>query len=138
MIRSFTILGEPIGEGRPRTVRRGAHVQIHSAPKSAEWRALAAQQMAAEYASTPYDGIARVEIEAVTRRPKLPKKAGAERLWRTTKPDVDNIAKACLDALVQGGVLADDRQVVRLVIERVTAAVDEAPRTVITVATGAP
>ena len=129
MIRSFTILGEPIGEGRPRTVRRGAHVRIHASPKSAEWRALAAQQMAAEYASTPYDGIVRVEIEAVTRRPKLPMKAGAERLC---------IAKACLDALVQGGVLADGRQVVRLVIERVTAAVDEAPRTVITVATGAP
>lgn len=136
MRRTFTILGEPVGEGRGRAVRRGAHVRVHAAPKSAQWRALAAQQMASEHDAEPIGGCVHVEIEAVMRRPKLPKKAGTGRLIRPVKPDVDNIAKAALDAVVQAGVLNDDCQVVRLVVLRVTAAVDEVPRTVITVEEG--
>ena len=134
MIRTFTILGEPVGEGRPRTAIRGQHATIYAAPKSAQGRALAAQQMAAEHTGAPIEQCVQVAIVAVTRRPKsVPKRDGTGRLVRPTKPDVDNIAKSCLDALVQGGVLADDRQVHRLVVERVTAAVDEVPRTMITV-----
>ena len=35
-------------------------------------------------------------------------------LWRTVKPDVDNVAKAVLDALVNARVIEDDTQVVAL------------------------
>jgi len=37
---------------------------------------------------------------------------------RAQKPDVDNIAKALLDAIVQAGILADDTQVTDLHIMR--------------------
>lgn len=133
----FEILGPPIGEGRPRAVRMGPlGVRMHAAPKSAEWRALAAKQMASEHkGQVPIDVPLAVTIEAVMPRPKsIPKRAGTGRVYRACKPDVDNVAKACLDALVQGGVISDDRQVVSLVVRKVTSAVGETPRAIITVA----
>lgn len=130
------ILGPPIGEGRPRAVRMGPMVRMHAAPKSAEWRALAAKQMASEHkGQVPIDVPLAVTIEAVMPRPKsIPKRAGTGRVLRPCKPDVDNVAKACMDALVQGGVITDDRQVVLLVVRKETAAVGETPRAIITVA----
>lgn len=133
----FEILGEPVGEGRPRAVRRGTSVRMHSAPRSAQWRALAAQQMAAAIPSPPLYGAdvcVTVWIVAVMPRPKLPKKAGVARLYRPNGADVDNIAKAVLDAMVTAGVIADDRTVAVLQIEKVTAAVGELPRVVVNVA----
>ena len=139
MSESWTceILGEPVGEGRPRAVRIGAGVRMHSAPKSAQWRALAAQQMRAEWVAfrAPHqswdilDEPVTVRITALTPRPaSLPKRAGTGRMRRAVKPDVDNVAKAALDALVTAGVLSDDRCVCTLVVERWTCAVGEAPR----------
>lgn len=134
----FEILGPPVGEGRPRAVRAGAlGVRMHAAPRSAEWRALAARQMRDEMgASGPVDVDLPlvVTIEAVMPRPKsLPKKAGTGRVFRSCKPDVDNLAKSSLDALVQGGVITDDRQVAVLVVRKMTAALGELPRTIIEV-----
>lgn len=34
--------------------------------------------------------------------------------YRTSQPDIDKLARAVLDVLVKAGVIADDRQVVRL------------------------
>jgi len=42
-------------------------------------------------------------------------------------PDADNVAKAVLDAMQGAEVIADDRQVVRLVVEKWTAAGDQMP-----------
>lgn len=126
----FEILGEPVGEGRPRAVRRGAHVRMHAAPKSAEWRALAAQQIAAELAGTPpMSGCVFLRLLAVGKRPKALR--GGDRVRRATKPDIDNVLKAAMDALVQAGAIADDTQVVSVIANKVTAAPSELPRVVI-------
>lgn len=136
MAQTFTILGPPIGEGRPRAVRMGGFVRVHAAPKSAEWRALAAQQMAAERVGECIVEPVRVTMVAIMPRPaSIPKKAGAARLWRATKPDIDNIAKAVFDALVTAGVLKDDCQVVSCDLQKPTAAVGETARVVVSVET---
>lgn len=134
--QTFTILGPPVGEGRPRAVRMGPlGVRLHAAPKSAEWRALAAQQMRSERGDTiPVDVTVSVAIEAVMPRPgSIPKKRGMGRIWRACKPDIDNIEKAVFDALTTAGVITDDRQIVRTTASKPTAAVGETPRVVITV-----
>jgi Holliday junction resolvase RusA-like endonuclease len=38
--------------------------------------------------------------------------------WHTAKPDVDNLAKAVLDALVDAQLFHDDAQVVRLMVTK--------------------
>ena len=50
-------------------------------------------------------------------------------MWRISKPDVDNVCKSCLDALVTAGVLRDDVLVTELVARSLVAADGEAPHT---------
>ena len=57
----------------------------------------------------------------------MPKKLGSGRLWRTRKPDVDNVCKSVLDALVTAGVLRDDVIVAELVARSLVASDGEAP-----------
>jgi Holliday junction resolvase RusA-like endonuclease len=45
----------------------------------------------------------------------IPRPKTVKRLHVTVKPDVDNLAKSILDALVQGGVIHDDNLVTDLV-----------------------
>lgn len=128
------ILGEPVGQGRPRAVRVGAFVRVHAAPKSASWQATAAQFMAHVWAGkVPLDEPVRVVIDAIGRRPKSAPKKKPGRLWRTTKPDADNVAKATCDALVKAGVLRDDTLVGELVVHSLVAGVDEGPAVVVRV-----
>lgn len=109
---------------------------MHAAPKSAQWRALAAIQMRSEWGGAePLADVVTVTMTAIMPRPKsLPKRLGAGRLFRATKPDVDNIAKSAFDALVQAGVLVDDCQIVCATLTRHTAAVGEVARCIIEVA----
>lgn len=48
-----------------------------------------------------------------------PAKARDEGCWRVSKPDLDNSSKVVLDAFVQAGALADDRQISQLVLTKV-------------------
>jgi Holliday junction resolvase RusA-like endonuclease len=59
------------------------------------------------------DGAVEIEFVAVFPRPKrlLRKKDPESRLLHTSKPDIDNIEKCLLDALVMAGVLRDDKGV---------------------------
>lgn len=49
------------------------------------------------------------------------------RRWRTKLDDVDNIAKAVLDA-AKGVLWDDDARISRLIVDKFTAAQDEEPR----------
>ena len=42
------------------------------------------------------------------------KKYGADRIWKTTRPDLDNYVKAINDGLQSGGVIADDSQIISM------------------------
>lgn len=130
MLLDVTILGEPVGQGRPRTVRIGPMVRIHPAKKSAEWEALAAQQMAAAWgARAPHAGPVELHVLVLCPRPKsTPKRSGVGRSWHTAKPDLDNVVKAVADALVKAGVLRDDVFVAALQARSYVAAADESPR----------
>jgi len=53
----------------------------------------------------------------------------------TGKPDVDNIAKSVLDALQQGGLFPDDKQVFGAKIIKSYVQAEETPKTEITIKT---
>ena len=81
-----------------------------------------------------------VVITAVMRRPAKPSQPFTDegRAWCTTKPDIDNIAKAVIDGLVLGRVIADDNAVVHASLGKVYAAVGEEPQVMITISSVEP
>ena len=110
----------PVAKGRPRAVRFGNRGRMITPPKTrraeAVFAALAAHHPDAPV--VPMGGPLRVSLEFLFPVPKSwPKWKRAAALageWRNQgKPDVDNLAKLCLDAL-QPGWFGDDRQVVDL------------------------
>lgn len=74
----------------------------------------------------PLEGPLRVELEVVCKRPKKP---------TSTIPsgDVDNYAKAALDAVNDAKCWGDDKQVVSLAVTKRYAELDEEPRTLISI-----
>lgn len=66
-------------------------------------------------------------------RPGLLTKAGAAQKYPAKRPDVDKLARAVLDGLVAGGVMADDSQVVSLNCAKVYAGNGETPGAIIEV-----
>ena len=139
-ILSCSIPGDPVGKGRPRVAVRGGFARAYTPAKTAGWEGGASMVVRAAWAGQePYGGAVRVEVDAVSRRPKalLPKSAGGSapasrppapgRCWRPTKPDADNVLKAALDVLVKAGVLRDDVQAVEVVARSLYAALAEGP-----------
>lgn len=103
---------------------------MYTPEKTASWEGNAAGLAQREWgAQAPYDGAVRVVVRAVKgrRASDLKAKSPAGRLWRLVKPDVDNVAKAALDALVMAGVLRDDTLVVILHGYSLFAAKNEGP-----------
>ena len=133
----FVVPGVPVGQGRPRFVRVGNYVRTYTPKRSAEWQAEAATVFAAGWSRPPLDEPVRVVLVAVMPRPKrlLRKSDPVGRIICTTKPDVDNVAKAGLDALTKAGVIRDDAFVARLFVEKTYAAVEEGPRVEVTLST---
>lgn len=129
---AWTIPGEPVGKGRPRFVRATGRTYTPSATRAWEITAVAIMRQ-----PSPLDGPLRVEVTAIKRRPKrLERKADPEGLlWRTTKPDADNVAKAVLDAATKANIWHDDAQVAELCVRSLYAAKGGAGRVEVRVAT---
>lgn len=132
-----TIYGAPVGKGRHRISTRGRFPRAYTPEKTRSWQTRAAEIMSAAWGKPALVVPVRVRVDAVQQRPKAltPRSAGGTlaktstlglgRLWRPTKPDADNVLKAVCDALVMGGVIADDVQAVEVVARSLYGAVGE-------------
>jgi len=116
---TFSVIGQPVPQPRPRVSTAGGFARAYvpkDHPVHAYRQSLAA---AARDAGLSDSGEPlNVVIDAVFARPKSHMrksgvKADAPRLPR---PDVDNLAKAVLDAMQD--VMGDDTHVARLVVEK--------------------
>jgi Holliday junction resolvase RusA-like endonuclease len=116
---SFSVAGQPVPQPRPRVSTAGGFARAYvpkDHPVHAYRQSLAAAARRAGLTTTGEP--LNVVIDAIFERPKSHTnksgvKADAPRLPR---PDVDNIAKAVLDALQD--VMGDDSLVGRLVVEK--------------------
>lgn len=118
MIERYAIPGDPIPKGRPRVALRGGRAMAYTPRRTELWEATAATLIRAQRGPLPpLAGPVKLTVEAVARRPKRLRRRADDpfRVWRPTRPDIDNVAKAVMDALVLAGVLLDDGQVVYLV-----------------------
>lgn len=124
----FTVPGEIRGQGRPRTRIVGQHAQVYDDPKDRSYKALiqshamAAMQKARLDMANPTGKGISVEIDCFIRTPKSMPKKNLEKAYRgeinpKRKPDLDNVAKAVLDAMNQV-VYADDKEVTEIRVSR--------------------
>lgn len=124
----FSIPGPPVGKGRPRATSRGGRVRMFTPPKTAQWEGVAMTIMKQSFGGPPLDEPLELHVVAVADRPQrlLRARDSSERMWRTAKPEGDNVLKCVGDALTKAGVIRDDCLIVRWSVESVYAARGEA------------
>ncbi len=117
---SFVADGDPKGQPRVKATKVGGFVRVYTPGTANDFKASIKEAATkAGLRGKLMTGPLRVTIETFFARPKSHfrggKNAGVLRdsapEWHTTKPDRDNVEKACLDALTAIGVWKDDSQV---------------------------
>lgn len=128
MMIVFDVPGDPKGKGRPRFANRGKFTKVYTDAKTLDYentiKIFAGKAMGS---SPPLDTPISVYLYIRLPIPKSYSKkrreacfSGSER--PTKKPDIDNIAKAFLDAM-NGVIYFDDTQVVDMHMTKVYSAV---------------
>lgn len=128
---SVTVPGTPAPQGSKRHVGNGR--LIESSKAVGPWRdriAWVARDAMTRTAVRTATGAVTVAVEFVMPRPKATPRATPAAVKR---PDVDKLARAVLDALVLGGVMLDDSQVIDLRATKRLASLDEQAHAQITV-----
>ena len=122
MSTEFYVLGLPKPQGRPRAFSRGKHAAVYS--PTTEWKE------SVKYAASKLDKIEaealEMNLEFFFTRPNSHYRSGKNShllkesapKYHTKRPDVDNLAKAVLDACQDGGLFKDDSAIVGLTIEK--------------------
>jgi len=113
---TFTVIGSPVAQARPRFARIGGFVRAYDPASSKSWKNDVKAQVLQALGGLPeiHEGALQVSMVFRLQRPKtLPKKI----THHTRKPDTDNLGKAVKDAL-RGVLYKDDSQIVRLAIRK--------------------
>lgn len=116
---TFSVPGDPVPQPRPRVSTAGGFGRAYVPKTHAVHAYRHALQLAAIDAGLRNDAATvQVVIDCVFARPKSHmRKSGVKPdAPQLPRPDVDNLAKAVLDAI--GPILGDDTQVSRLVVEK--------------------
>lgn len=112
----FDVRGIPKGQPRPRATIRGKHAGVYDPGTASTWKHAIILEARPLRPRVPIAVPVRVAVEFRMPRPKrLP--VGV--VWCKARPDVDNLAKALLDALADDGWFADDALVVELSVRKV-------------------
>lgn len=118
-MRRFTVHAEPRGQGRP----RAGNGTIYKTKEDKAWEKMILTAYQMQYpAALPLAGAVKVSIEAVLSIPasksrKVQDDMMTGKIPAQKKPDVDNVAKAVLDALNRVA-WHDDKQVVSLTVRK--------------------
>ena len=118
----FVVPGAPVGKGRPRASSRGGFVRMYTDAKTLSYEAIIAKQ--ARYAMGTLEVLATPISMRIVALYLIPLSWSKRKQLQALngelipgKPDLDNVAKAVLDA-GNGVIYQDDKQVIRLVIEK--------------------
>lgn len=134
IIWNCTVPGEPVAMGRPR-FSGGPHPRAYLPQKTRDWIRGATIILRAHWRAAPLEGAVAVELVFVHSRPKrlMGPKHPHRRFWRSCRPDIDNLAKSCLDSLQEAGIIKDDGQVAVLEARDMHGAKGESGKVEITV-----
>ncbi len=122
MTIGYTIGLVPRGASRPRAARGGG--RVYMPPEHRAWMEAAVVMLREQRQGEPFACPVAVEIVAYWPLPKSRPAWCTRERWKdrvatlgipyATKPDADNVGKIVLDAMVEAGLLDDDRFVVQL------------------------
>lgn len=121
MITTFRIEGKIRGKDRPRMNTKTGN--IHTTSKTRGYEAWIRESYRSDYQDVMHIGAITATIEAYYGIPKsIKNKIRREQMKMglispTIKPDLDNVAKVCLDAL-NGLAYEDDKQVTTLIVKK--------------------
>lgn len=113
---SFTVPGVPVAKGRPRFQNKGGFIRTYTPEKTERYENLVRLAFINTYdEAEPATGPIELEIIAFFPIPKSWSRKKRERalkgeIWKTSRPDLDNIEKAIQDGL-NGVAWVDDSQV---------------------------
>lgn len=137
----FTVMGEPVGKGRPKFARQGNYVKAYTPEKTASYENLVKleyqrQATADKKALFGFneDAPLMLEIRAYFKIPKSTskkRKALMEegKIRPTKKPDIDNVFKVIADSL-NGIAYKDDSQIISGMVSKFYS---EQPRVEVTI-----
>lgn len=115
---SFEVSGLPKPQARPRVFRFGSKTVTHS-PKTT-WYQIVYWAAVQHRAQTVLSGALKMEITLILPIPRSwSKKKRASAKYVSVRPDLDNYAKAVLDAFNNACVWNDDGQVSELIIRKI-------------------
>lgn len=123
-MKRYYIPEAPIACPRPRVTKQGRAYM----PKTyTDWKKTVRAWLFEEWDGHVFSLPVSMKIVGVFKRRSSTPKKRPDREWKGTKPDIDNIAKSCLDVMVDVGILSDDNIVCRLVVEKHYAGLNEDP-----------
>ena len=118
----FVVPGDPHGKGRPKASSRGGFVRMYTPAPTRLYEAEIAKMAVLARSEWPVLETP-ISLRVVAHHPipvswsKRKQQQALQGELVPGKPDLDNVAKAVLDAL-NGVIYVDDKQVVRLVAEK--------------------
>lgn len=127
---SFEVPGEPVAQPRVKAVHRGGYTRVYTPATAKPYKDAVRIVAMGHWRNPPAAGPVLIKIAFRFSRSKAMtwKRRPMDRYPHIKKPDLDNLAKAVLDAL-NGLVFLDDSQVVALHLEKECIAGDEEPHT---------
>ena len=113
MIR-FTVVGMAKAQARPRVFTQ-ANGQVRAKSEKTSWYWVVYHSARENAPAIPLDGPLHMSI--VFRLPR-PQNAKKDETWAWKKPDIDNLAKAVMDACSNARIWQDDARIVSLNLEK--------------------
>lgn len=122
-VLQFFVVGQPKAQPRVKAFKRGNHAGVYDPGTADGWKLLVGAAAKANWNRVQFNGPLRLVLGFFMPRPKGHfNRHGDVRptapSWHESKPDVDNMAKAVMDALTQLQVWRDDSQVVQLEVSK--------------------
>jgi Holliday junction resolvase RusA-like endonuclease len=116
---AFFVKGDPKPQPRPRAFSRGGHARVYDPATAEGWKSLIAQEAKVVLPDKPIEGTIKLVMLFWMKRPKSHFNSKGQvkptaPFQHIQKPDVDNLAKAVMDALSTLGMWVDDSQVFSL------------------------
>lgn len=127
---SFIVEGVPVAKGRPRFSSVGKFVKTYTPKKTLDYERKVFNVAVQHRESTPYLGPIQMSLLFLFPRPKrLANKVDPGP--HMTKPDIDNLCKSVIDAIVNAQIIKDDTQISHLTAAKGYVEFNLTPRVVV-------